>query len=605
MPRRVSRKQLESQPPRVQTYGFAPGLDQWRYDLAAFAWRKTVDDGAPPRPMLFRRIAEVLTPGRFEWHEWTNRMISALSAIKREKDGTLAKCSWVGLAGCSNSAKTFNVVNFACTWWAVAPAASSVTFVSTTLKSLRKRAWAEVSAYHYALGENAFGNFTDSKVMWQAVQGDDKHSIVGRAVEEGSVQKVADDIKGIHTVRQMVVIDEATAVPEAIFDAATNLFSYPDEFVLIVIGNPRSRLDQMGKFCEPKDGWTSVSVDTEEWETRPQLDGNTGTVVRFDAEKSPNIVECKDVSRHLPTREKVAAVKKEHGDSPWYWSNFRGFWPPEGLLKTVFTESGLAAADAYGTLRFTGDRFTVIGAFDPAFGGGDRAALRFARMGMVEGDKWGIQVGPPIIVAISAHSTVPVHFQLAEGVKRHCEKVEFGEETYSCPPSNLCLDASGEGGGLADIMQRQWSPAVVRIEFNGRPSEQAVSHEDARLACDVYENKATEMWFRARDAVNHGQMKGIDRATAKELCAREFDDTGRRIGLQRKADYKAKFGESCDFSDSLVMLCEMARLRGFRMAPMGQTATLVEEVHKVAAKAQEVYHDISYSEDEQFDYAIQ
>lgn len=459
----------KANPIPVQTYGLnlpGNGLPQNYYDRIAFADRLT--DGVPPRDLLFRRIADELFPRHFEWHTWTNRAVNALCNYR-----------WVGMPGCAGSSKTFNVTSFAVVWWLCDPFNSSVILCSTTSKAMRRRSWAEVQRlFSQTPGER--GNFVDSRMIWQCRYGDDKQAIVGVAVEEGSSTKVADNIKGHHTRRQMVVIDEATSVPHAIWDACSNLYSTCFEFILVCMGNPRSRLDDFSRFCEPKDGWNSVSVESEEWETRRQIDGQPGVVVRFDAEKSPNIIEGRRVSHYLPTKERVEARKLAYGgeNSAWYWSNERGFWAPEGLTKTVFSESAINIHNGSGKLIFTGRDFEILGAFDPAFGGGDRPALRFAKYGQIHNGKMGIQWLPPIIIPISATNNNPVHFQLAEQVRRQCESFMIDGMEYSCPPENLGIDASGEGGGLCDILQRTWSSKIIRIEFGGAASEDACSLED-------------------------------------------------------------------------------------------------------------------------------
>jgi hypothetical protein len=512
----------------------------------------------------------------------------------------------------NSAGKTFNVVNFACTWWMMAPWLSSVILCSTTIKALKRRGWAEVQRFYTKLNPR-YGNFVDSQLMWQNDKGDAKNAIIGIAVEDGQVMKIADNIKGHHTKRQMVIIDEATAIPPAIFEATTNLYSYPQtvpklgEFLLVVLGNPRSRMDEMGKFCEPRGGWNSVDVDTDEWETKPQLDGKPGIVLRFDSEKSPNIVSGKIVSRHLPTKERVEAARKRFGgeNSPSFWSNERGFWPPEGLVKTVFTESALVKFGGFNKHQFTGRNFQIIGTFDPSFGGGDRPALRFAKLGEIVGGGWGIESQPAIIVPINAKSTNPVHFQLAEQVRRECETVTINGQTYSCPPENLAIDATGEGGGLCDIVQRTWSPNIIRVEFGGKASQNQVSLEDVRLACDVYVNKTTEMHFRSRDALNAGQLKGIDPETAVELCAREFYDDGNKIMVQSKSrdkgekkSFKSKFGKSPDLGDSFVMLLEVAWRKGFHIMPIGESKNMMSDWEKTVATTQAVYATVDYSSEE-------
>lgn len=579
----------QSGPKPIQRYGFKniEGCTQEEYDRAAFASRIPIDRGCPPRLELFRKISDHLLPKRFEWHDWTIRTLQPLL------DG-----NWVGYTGCSNSAKTMNIVSYACVWWLCAPLISSVMLISTSKQSLKKRGWAEVQRCHTGMpGQNRYGNFIDSRMMWQVTKGDDKHSIFGKAVEEGPIYKVADDIKGVHTKRQFVIIDEATAVPAAIFDAVSNLYTYPDEFVLAVIGNARTKLDQFGQFIEPDKGWGSVTVNDEEWESRPQMNGRKAVVVHFDAEKSPNILEGRVVSKHLPMKEKVLAAKSR-GEDALYWSNFRGFPPPDGLTKTVFSETALVANDGFGKHLFTGNNFKIIGAFDPAYGGGDRPILRFAKLGEVEGGKMGIESFPPIQLPIDMASKNPINFQLAEQLKRQCESFSSNGVSYHCLPENLAIDDTGPGG-LCDIVNRIWSFNIIRVEFGGKPSDDCVSIEDSRLASEVYRNKTTEMHFRSRDALNHGQLKGIDQETARELCDRTFDDTKRLTFIEPKDDYKKRHsGISPDLGDSLVMLLEVARMRGFILAPVGKTANRVQDWSVTVRKTQAVYHEIDYAQEE-------
>lgn len=580
-------------PPEIETFGCPePGQDQLFYDRWAFAQRISVAEGAPPRSKLFKRISDALVPGWFEWHSWTNRMIEGMCERR-----------WVGMAGCSSAAKTRNVVGFACTWWLASPHDSSVTLCSTTGKMLRKRGWKEVIDYYTSIRGPRLFNMVDSRMMWQFMQGDDRHSISGISVEEGSPIKVADNIKGVHTRRQMLIIDEATSVPAAIYDACSNLYRYPDEFIMVVLGNSRNRLDQHGLWCEPRDGWKSVTVDTDEWETAPKIDGVPALILRFDATKSPNITEGKIVSHHLPTLEQVEARKRSlaHENDPLYWSNERGFWPPEGLSKALLTTTAIEANDGNGRHQFTGDDFRIIGVLDPARTGGDRAAVRFCAIGQVESDEgkgWGIEWMPPQIVPLDAKSSNPIDFQIVDAVKQMALKVIWRGMEYSCAPEDFGLDATGGGADLADIFQRLWSPKIHRIIFSGSPSATAVSLEDQRPADEVYRNKRAEMFFRLRNALFSGQLKGIDRPTQKELCSLEFDDTRGKILIMSKDDYRVQFGESPDLADTGAMTLEMARIKGFRITPLGHTVRRMEESTEEVTNAQAVYDGQGYEPDE-------
>lgn len=593
-------------PEPLKTYGCYPHIAaqakatmgsraQHYFDQWAFANRRSIDDGAPLRVDLFKKIASVLNPNYFEWHSWTDKMIDAA-----------CNHPWIGVAGCSGSAKTHNITGFACTWWLCNPKESSVIYCSTTAKALRKRGWSNVSRYYTTIptevsGPAGLGNFVDSRMLWQATKGDDAHAIMGIAVEEGDTTKVSDNIKGVHTRRQLVIIDEATSVPPAIFEACTNLYSYPEEFILIMIGNPRKRLDEFGKFCEPDSGWHTVTIEDEEWETKPQINGVKGICIRFDAEKSPNIIEGKIVSKHLPTKEKVEQRRNKVGseNDPSYWSNDRGFWAPEGISKTLFTEVSLIATDAYGSHKFTGNGFRIIGAFDPARTG-DRPTLRFAAYGEIEGpvDLMGLEWMKPIVIDIDASSTVTIAFQLRDKVRRACENVIYRGQQHICNPRNLGIDSTGAGAEICDIFQQTWSAEIMRIDFGGGASESQCSHEDIRPANKVYRNLRAEMYHRTRNLFNSLQIKGVDVETAKELCNLEYNDDRALIVMASKEDYKIKYHSSPDFADSGVIETEVARRLGMKVAPQGETVKRFDDFQKQVEAAQNVYATVEYAPEE-------
>jgi len=226
-------------------------------------------------------------------------------------------------------------------------------------------------------------------------------------------------------------------------------------------------------------------------------------------------------------------------------------------------------------------------------------------LGEIDGGNWGIEMMPPIIVPVNAKSSNPVDYQIVDQVKRQCEKVMWRGQEYDCPPENLGVDATGGGADLCDIFERQWSSNVKRIIFSGKSSEDACSLEDMRPANEVYRNKRTEMYFRSGNALRSDQLRGIDLETAKELCSLEFDDSKPLITMLSKEDYRKLYGKSPDLADSAVMLLEVARLKGFRLAPVGQTIRRQGKWQEVVDKTQAVYESVAYSdEDIEYDEAV-
>lgn len=573
---------------------------QLSYDRWAFANRKT--PVGKTRLDLFKGIINTFVPKKIQWNSWAEKVFDVMSRRR-----------WAAFSGAANSGKTFSAVNFACAWWLCAPEESSVIIVSTTMKMLRKRAWAEVSSFYSAFckasGVEDYGNYVDSQTLWRFRHGDDKHAIFGLAVNEGNTTKVADGIKGVHTRRQLIIIDEATAVPAAIWDATTNLVSYPidsgGEFILVALANARSRLDQFGRFIEPEGGWDTVSIETDEWETKPRIEDDKRVLVtRFDFRRSPNITEGKTVCNHLPTKARVTAKMKSLEarnalNDPLHYSNDLGFPPPEGIAKTVFTETLLRKYDAYGRHIFSGQNFRIIGAYDQARTG-DRPALRFGALGEIKPGVMGLEWMMAIILYFDASKKdEPIAYQALRMLKAHCANVEYRGQKYECKPEDFGIDASNEAS-FCDLCQREWSNNIIRVQFGGASSEDPCSHEDQRPANEVYKNKRAEMYFRSKSATETGQLKGMDLDTAAELTTLEYvdlkkDETSKLITIQEKKEYRLKFGISPDLSDSGVMLTEVARIKGFRIIESGQTVFKAQAFEGIAKAAQAVYEEIDYS----------
>lgn len=547
---------------------------QLSIERLAFAERWPVEKGGLPRIQHYHNMLKIMFPGYVPHADdhWA-----------WEQDQSLCEEKWISWTGAAGAAKTCRAALFAVVWWLAAPRRSSVILTTSTKKALKQKMWPEVLKFFSMLPRPSPGNMVQSQTVWQADKGDDKHAIIGIAVESGPVLKAVTHIQGVHTIRQLVIIDEATDVPIAISEACYNLFTYPEDFQLLEIANPQSRFDPHGLFSEPKDGWKSVSIAVDEWETTPKLDGRTGVCLRFDAAKSPNIVAGKVVNKHLITKEKYEqAVKGVGENNPRFWKYFRGFWAPDGLLRTVFTESLIIKMDGFGKHIFAGTSKVKKCGIDPAFGGGDRAIQRFGSMGWLPIGKMGLQLEEEITLLIDATSTDPVHYQLARQIINNCE--DRGVEPKDCG-----IDSTGEGGGLADVIQHEWelrrkkSANIVRVEFGGSPSDLPASDIDKRPCNEVYDRRVTELWHVVRQMLIAGQLKGIDASAAFEFCNRQFDEMGKKIKLESKQDMKDRMsGRSPDCADSCVVLAEVCRRSGMEISHPAEATQDTEWVDKVA-----------------------
>ena len=529
-------------------------------ELYAFRNRLQPNEGGLGTYTHFKNAAKMIWP-KLSWNPWLEDQIQSLC----EHD-------YIGWAGCGASGKTFGATLFATVWWVANPTKTSVLLTSTTAKMIRKRMWANLQ--DLVRKTRGFpGNMVDSKMSLQAVKGDDRHSISAIAVAEGNTSKAVANIQGIHAERVMVIIDEATDTPEAAFEACTNLSKGCREFKMLVIGNPSSKFDPHGRFCTPAKGWRSVTIEDTNWITE------RGFCQRFDGMKSPNVLEGKTKYPYLITHEQVMAAMRHEGEqSPTFWKFTRGFWAPDGMVKTVLSESLIETHLPNRKILFKG-MSTKVAALDPGFGG-DRCILRFAKVGESVDNKLTIFFDDIIHISPNAQSTEPVHYQIAARVKEECKMRQI-------PPDKFAMDSSGEGGGLADILTREWG-VVHRVEFGGSPSAMPVSDEDTRPCNEAYDRKVTELWFSMRKWVVEERIAGLDIETMQEFCGRMFDDSKRKIAVEPKTIKKQRTGKSPDLADAAVVLLDLVR----KTSVLEPRKTRQDDVwNKLVREADSIYYN--------------
>lgn len=530
-------------------------------ELLCFFKRQSVDQGGLGRFGHLKNFVSIMWP-KYKWNPWSEWMLEEAC----END-------YLGLAGCAASGKTYGITLYAMVWWACAPASSSVVLTSTTSKMIRKRQWSALQELR--MQSAGFpGNMVDSKTTLQASKGDDKHGIFAQAVAEGPVEQAVANIQGIHAPRMLVIVDEATDTPEAIFNATENLKKGTTEFQLIVIGNPNSYFDPHGRFCEPVNGWKSISVENESWKTK------NGICLHFDGNKTPNFksVGGKVPYPYLIAPDQVYESRKTMGeDTVEYWKFTRGFWAPEGALSTtVLNEPLCVKFHTMDGATFSNQPIKLAG-LDPAFGG-DRCILRIAELGKSPEGITTLKFGKVYQLKIAAQSTDPATYQIAKQTIDICNNEDV-------PPEHLGVDSTGNGVGVCDVLAATWSHKIKRVCFGGAASQTPASGLDNRPSNDVYKNKVTELWFSFREWVMADQIRGLDPDTIKEFCSRHFTDVGRKKEVESKRDMKDRIRSSPDLADAASIVVDVARQLGssgiLKGAGTGEWNTFVERANKI------------------------
>lgn len=509
---------------------------------------------------LLQMINQVWSDSSIEWNPWLEDQLESLcsdASVQKTGNTVIRVVSWTGPGG---AGKTFASALFAMAWFLVDPDRSSVTLTSTSKTAMGGRIWAVIkdlfiSAQNPDTGDKFEWHIVDSRKELQWPRGNQKNSVSCFAVEEGELLKSVDKIKGRHTERMLLIIDEANSTPDAILRTIPNMKKGCKELVVIIIGNAVSLWDNHGRACEPADGWNSVSIEDSRWKTKgvPEWQLPAGLCCHYDGKKSPNVLAGKTIYPHIYSYENWHEATKWGENTIDYWSQDRGFWPPEGTVNTVFSEPLINRCDATGFLTFY-NRKDVYGFLDPGFGG-DRCVLRIADVGDTDTGKFGVQLRKPIYISPKVNTEAERDYQIARMTIDACKAA-------GVPPENFGSDATAIGRGVYAIMAAEWSPNIHRVEWGGRASEKASSQADGRPAHEVYGDRVTELWFATREFTESGQLKGLCEEDVKQACSREYDRVGRKYVLHDKLACKRKLGYSPDEMDGVAGLIDVVRTNG-------------------------------------------
>lgn len=523
----------------------APGF------LGAFEHlRKAID-------LIFNRKEKLII-----WNEWTELMFRAFIENRE-----------IPITGPSASWKTTCAAAYAVLFCLADPLRSKILGSSTTIGALREKLWKDILRFWKAAGPSFGNSVNHPHPKIQINKGDDSCGLFGVAVEQGDTDAAVDRIKGRHAPRVLVVIDEGTGAQPAIVEACVNLSTGCDKYQLIMLANMSSYFNEFGKLAEPENGWQSVTVENESWKTR-----RGGFCIHLDGHKSPNVLAGRKKYPGLISQEDLDTAAKAYGEnSARYWVERRGFAPPEGITKTVLSETMIMKFGAKDKPTWVSD-FTLGAGLDPAFEGGDRCILRFGKCGLVDIDepvienavilrtqkrtKTVIALSDRVHIKVDVTSKEPIHYQIARKVKDEC--LSRGVE-----PKHFAIDSTGEGGGLADILSREWSPDILRVEFGGRASDDPVSDANPRKASEEYLNRVSELWYSFRVLVQNGQVRELDDLAAQEFCKRFYDMRGNYIRVESKSEMKARTGKSPDDADAVVVLCAMFKKRDHQLTRTG------------------------------------
>lgn len=533
---------------------------QLEIELACYLHKLQPEDGGLGPAQHFMNACEILWPPgnrcHIVWHPWAIRMIEEAIRLSTFPNGL----NNLSIAGAASSGKSFTFGAYALVNWLAAPQDTLVLVTSTTLKESRKRIWGVICLmFSYAEVELPAKLIDSVGAIRTVVPGKKPNDMSGIHLVAGEKKKekaAIDKLIGVKAQRVFLIADELTSLSPALIEAGSNLRNNPF-YQMIGLGNASSIHDPHGQMSEPKDGWTSVDVETEAgWET------SQGYCLRFDAEESPNVLQDKEVYPFMPSREKVEQARAQFGaKSRQYCRMYRSIWFADEEDAGVFSDADLLRSQASRSeVRWMEPPQAVAGLDLGYSNNGDRTILVYGLCGK---NSDGIPViliqGHYRLLDDTSKKDEPRNFQIARQVMELCKK-------HRIPPQHLGVDGTGAGGTFVDILTYVWAPGIVSITFGGWPSDRELYHNGARrLAKEVYSNRASEMWGEARNFVSNGQIRGVFPALAQELTSRKFVDRKRGdsvlLAVESKQALKARTGKSCDIADAALVMVDVCRTK--------------------------------------------
>jgi hypothetical protein len=551
-----------------------------RIEMDAFLLGLTPEEGGLGKATHYRNVVSTIWP-TYSWHKWAELRAQAFCKVNIEEDiqtGNRFVRSVTGLAGGTDSGKSYDMAAMALVNWFVDPLNTMVIVVSTSKIDAKQRIWAAlVKMYReaHAVGIAA-GRLIESmdiiklsdeegKAIDPNVGVSDASSIMLLAAGDEYKDDAQKRLQGKKNRRIVLIADELQDCSSSIINEAVWGFKGAQELHIVGAGNPSSIFDPHGKFCEPIKGWMSVDEETPNWKIK--VAGIEGLALRFDSEKDNPNQQSFDKGKglrypFLPKPNDVAVAKKELGElNPQYWRKFRGFWPPADADDcTVVSDILLARHGALDKPIWDGIPKDIAG-IDPSYTeGGDRFVFTHMKWGKLISGKWAIALEKQYVLNRRAGSQEDFQYEMIQQI--HDLSMKLG-----IPNQWMGVDASA-GGIFWSIGERELLRGWHAVSFAGAASDLPVSAQYAlrneatgkpQVGKELFHNMSSELCFVSRYFLECEQLKGVTPDLAWEMTQRKYVRRTRKIIIESKTDMKKRIGKSPDLFDSFSVGLFVAR----------------------------------------------
>jgi phage terminase large subunit len=350
---------------------------------------------------------------------------------------------------------------------------------------------------------------TPAKDPETGVQLDGGREIVGISTD------VAERIAGTSSPNLLYLLDEASGIPESIFEAMQGNLAGGGR--LAMFSNPTKTSGFFyDAFHTQADYWHTISISSEE---------------------TPNACGVGTPIPGLATAEFIAEKRTEWGvDSPLYQVRIAGNFPLQGSNAVIPLADVALAQERWRSTNASGQlpRDVLELGVDPARYGSDRAVV-FPRRGR-------FALRPHVFRKLD-------HVPLALEVLRVVRQLRRpGERPL------VRVDAVGDGQGLLAVLRTTTRLADgIFVDFPAELEVVGVYVTDEPTAVGFVRLR-DQLWWSLRQWIHEGGEIPKDAKLDAELVAPTYEiDARGRIHVESKDSMRAKLGRSPDLADALAL----------------------------------------------------
>lgn len=529
----------------------------------------------------FRKAFALFWP-KYEMSEWVDMLIHAWCNYK-----------WIFVIGHQRASKSFTMAHICWLDYCADPQNTLTSMGTITLQGLRIRMWsdmqraAETAAIKFPIDIRTSTNELRAFPPEFSKESAEKFQIMGMALNNS--KDAEGKIRGGHAPRRRLFLDEAENISPPIYEAMVNPMSAPDAKAAI-LSNPMLKISKFGQLCMPIGGWSRVTDADLFW--IPEKFPNDGIVIHFDGRQSPNVKAGHRKYTGLLIREDIDEVVRIHGmNSLQYWSLIVGFPPPDGIVANIWPSGSIEKGSR--SIVFDYKPVPVL-SLDPAFEH-DASVVTVGEMGMLKDGRMAINATETIVMQYDLGPNADIKdYQCAH------QLMAIGKR-LGVDPKNVIVDRSGGGRGVYGILQKEWSRDIQGIEYGGAATERSLRSGGDMKANETVEKYVSELWFRSRFYAEDGLLGGLsnlDPKTVEDLGGRIYTTkeitTGTVMVAEKKTDFKARLGRSCDWGDSFCGFGELLARLGERPGGAAKPAESRNDWRRereAALKASSIYSE--------------